>query len=146
MIVLLMMQLLLLMVALLFATDFSCFIDYQVGLPNVGKSTLFNTLTKLSIPAENFPFCTIEPNEARVNIPDERFDWLLQLYKPKSEVRGHMFLLPLVHVIDVISDVGFYLIVVTVSMLICDIGWNTAWTHCRVGLKTCGVLNSFCKY
>lgn len=58
----------------------------QVGLPNVGKSTLFNTLTKLSIPAENFPFCTIEPNEARVNVPDERFDWLCQLYKPKSEV------------------------------------------------------------
>ncbi|KAF3592876.1 hypothetical protein DY000_02023041 [Brassica cretica] len=57
-----------------------------VGLPNVGKSTLFNTLTKLSIPAENFPFCTIEPNEARVNIPDERFDWLCQLYKPKSEI------------------------------------------------------------
>ncbi|KAL3696669.1 hypothetical protein R1sor_010745 [Riccia sorocarpa] len=43
-----------------------------VGLPNVGKSTLFNTLTKLSIPAENFPFCTIEPNEARVHVPDER--------------------------------------------------------------------------
>lgn len=59
---------------------------FQVGLPNVGKSTLFNTLTKLSIPAENFPFCTIEPNEARVNIPDERFDWLCQLFKPKSEV------------------------------------------------------------
>ena len=59
----------------------------QVGLPNVGKSTLFNTLTKLSIPAENFPFCTIEPNEARVNVPDERFEWLCQLHKPKSEVR-----------------------------------------------------------
>ncbi|MCL7029065.1 hypothetical protein MKW94_000880, partial [Papaver nudicaule] len=56
-----------------------------VGLPNVGKSTLFNTLTKLSIPAENFPFCTIEPNEARVNIPDERFEWLCQTFKPKSE-------------------------------------------------------------
>lgn len=36
-----------------------------VGLPNVGKSTLFNLLTKLAIPAQNFPFCTIEPNEAR---------------------------------------------------------------------------------
>lgn len=60
----------------------------QVGLPNVGKSTLFNTLTKLSIPAENFPFCTIEPNEARINVPDERFDWLCQLFKPKSEVCG----------------------------------------------------------
>ncbi|KAL5977374.1 Obg-like ATPase 1 [Asimina triloba] len=55
-----------------------------VGLPNVGKSTLFNTLTKLAIPAENFPFCTIEPNEARINVPDERFDWLCELYKPKS--------------------------------------------------------------
>ncbi|KAJ0837580.1 putative GTP binding domain, P-loop containing nucleoside triphosphate hydrolase [Helianthus annuus] len=61
-----------------------------VGLPNVGKSTLFNTLTKLSIPAENFPFCTIEPNEARVNIPDERFNWLCQLFKPKSEVSAFL--------------------------------------------------------
>jgi obg-like ATPase 1 len=58
----------------------------QVGLPNVGKSTFFNIITKLAIPAENFPFCTIEPNEARVNVPDERFLWLCQLYKPKSEV------------------------------------------------------------
>ncbi|GBG59216.1 hypothetical protein CBR_g32232 [Chara braunii] len=57
-----------------------------VGLPNVGKSTLFNTLTKLSIPAENFPFCTIEPHQARVNVPDDRFTWLCDLYKPKSEV------------------------------------------------------------
>ncbi|KAB2009368.1 hypothetical protein ES319_D10G162200v1 [Gossypium barbadense] len=48
-----------------------------VGLPNAGKSTLFNTLRKLSIPAENFPFCTIEPNEARVNVPDERFELLV---------------------------------------------------------------------
>ncbi|XP_049383683.1 obg-like ATPase 1 isoform X2 [Solanum stenotomum] len=61
-----------------------------VGLPNVGKSTLFNTLTKLSIPAENFPFCTIEPNEARVHVPDERFEWLCQLYKPKSEVAAFL--------------------------------------------------------
>ncbi|KAJ6753328.1 OBG GTPASE FAMILY [Salix purpurea] len=61
-----------------------------VGLPNVGKSTLFNTLTKMSIPAENFPFCTIEPNEARVNIPDERFEWLCQLFKPKSEVSAFL--------------------------------------------------------
>eukprot|EP00252_Welwitschia_mirabilis_P004747 TRINITY_DN15041_c0_g1_i1.p1 TRINITY_DN15041_c0_g1~~TRINITY_DN15041_c0_g1_i1.p1 ORF type:complete len:395 (-),score=84.98 TRINITY_DN15041_c0_g1_i1:473-1657(-) len=61
-----------------------------VGLPNVGKSTLFNTLTKLAIPAENFPFCTIEPNEARVNVPDERFQWLCNLYKPKSEVSAFL--------------------------------------------------------
>jgi len=57
-----------------------------VGLPNVGKSTLFNTLTKCAIPAENFPFCTIEPNVARVNIPDDRFNWLCNTYKPKNSV------------------------------------------------------------
>jgi len=57
-----------------------------VGLPNVGKSTLFNVLTKLSVPAENFPFCTIDPNEARVNVPDERFDWLCEFHKPASKV------------------------------------------------------------
>ena len=45
-----------------------------LGLPNVGKSTLFNALTKSSIPAENFPFCTIEPNLGIVNVPDKRLD------------------------------------------------------------------------
>ena len=45
-----------------------------LGLPNVGKSTLFNAITKSSIPAENFPFCTIEPNLGIVNVPDERLD------------------------------------------------------------------------
>ena len=42
----------------------------SVGLPNVGKSTLFNMLTKLSVPAENYPFCTIEPNKANAAVPD----------------------------------------------------------------------------
>jgi len=57
-----------------------------VGLPNVGKSTLFNILTKLSVPASNFPFCTIDPNEARVAVPDERFEWLVDFFKPLSRV------------------------------------------------------------
>eukprot|EP00727_Mastigamoeba_balamuthi_P012207 m51a1_g7609 putative obg-like atpase 1-like (409) ;mRNA; f:261303-263161 len=61
-----------------------------VGLPNVGKSTLFNLLTKLNIPAQNFPFCTIEPNEARVAIPDERFDFLVEKFKPASRVQAHL--------------------------------------------------------
>lgn len=48
-----------------------------VGLPNVGKSTLFNVLTKLSIPAENFPFCTIEPNQVcSSNPPHAAQGWL----------------------------------------------------------------------
>jgi len=61
-----------------------------VGLPNVGKSTLFNILTKMSIPAENYPFCTIEPNLSRVYVPDERFDWLVQHFKPASQVPAQL--------------------------------------------------------
>ncbi|XP_016408553.1 obg-like ATPase 1 [Sinocyclocheilus rhinocerous] len=57
-----------------------------VGLPNVGKSTFFNVLTKSEAAAENFPFCTIDPNESRVPIPDERFDFLSQYHKPASKV------------------------------------------------------------
>jgi len=58
-----------------------------VGLPNVGKSTFFNVLTKSSqAAAENFPFCTIDPNEARVPVPDERWEWLVQHHKPASKV------------------------------------------------------------
>ena len=58
-----------------------------VGLPNVGKSTLFNTIAKCDLgKAANFPYATIEPEEARVPVPDERFLWLCDLYKPKSEV------------------------------------------------------------
>merc|ERR1719502_1321458 len=57
-----------------------------VGLPNVGKSTTFNVLTHSEAPAENFPFCTKDPNEARVPVPDERFDWLCDFHKPPSKV------------------------------------------------------------
>lgn len=49
-----------------------------VGLPNVGKSTLFNALTRRNVPAENFPFCTIQPNSAIVAVPDDRLDRLAQ--------------------------------------------------------------------
>jgi len=57
-----------------------------VGMPNVGKSTLFNVLTKLNVPAENYPFCTIDSNDARVSVPDERYDWLINHWKPASKV------------------------------------------------------------
>ena len=49
----------------------------------MGKSTLFNVLTKVGVPAENFPFCTIDPNFARVHVPDERYNWLCSQFKPK---------------------------------------------------------------
>jgi obg-like ATPase 1 len=56
-----------------------------VGLPNVGKSSLFNLLTKTALAAaENFPFCTIEPNESRCPVPDERYEYLCNLWKPPS--------------------------------------------------------------
>ena len=54
-----------------------------VGLPNVGKSTLFNALTKAAIAAENFPFCTIEPNTGIVPVPDERLEKLSAIVKPQ---------------------------------------------------------------
>jgi len=55
-----------------------------VGLPNVGKSTLFNALTNAGAESANYPFCTIEPNVGVVSVPDERLDFLAQLYSPKK--------------------------------------------------------------
>jgi GTP-binding protein YchF len=55
-----------------------------VGLPNVGKSTLFNALTKAGIQAENYPFCTIDPNIGVVPVPDPRLDRLAQIVRPKQ--------------------------------------------------------------
>ncbi|MGX5218303.1 MULTISPECIES: redox-regulated ATPase YchF [Pseudomonas] len=57
-----------------------------VGLPNVGKSTLFNALTKSGIAAENFPFCTIEPNTGIVPMPDPRLDALAEIVKPERVI------------------------------------------------------------
>lgn len=57
-----------------------------VGVPNVGKSTFFNVLTKSQAAAENFPFCTIDPNESRVPVPDERWEYLCNYHKPASKV------------------------------------------------------------
>jgi obg-like ATPase 1 len=57
-----------------------------VGLPNVGKSSMFNLLSKLNVPASNFAFCTIEPNLAKVPVPDPRFDDLVKMYEPRSVV------------------------------------------------------------
>ncbi|MDB5761674.1 MAG: hypothetical protein JWQ21_669 [Herminiimonas sp.] len=57
-----------------------------VGLPNVGKSTLFNALTKAGIPAENYPFCTIEPNVGMVEVPDPRLAALSDIVKPERVV------------------------------------------------------------
>ena len=55
-----------------------------VGLPNVGKSTLFNAITNAGVPADNYAFCTIDPNVGVVSVPDERLDWLAELHNPKK--------------------------------------------------------------
>ena len=55
-----------------------------VGLPNVGKSTLFNAITNAGVPADNYAFCTIDPNVGVVNVPDSRLQWLADFHKPKK--------------------------------------------------------------
>ena len=57
-----------------------------IGLPNVGKSTLFNAITQSSIPAENFPFCTIEPNVGVVEVPDSRLNKLQEIVRAKKVI------------------------------------------------------------
>ncbi|MDP1629055.1 MAG: GTPase, partial [bacterium] len=57
-----------------------------VGLPNVGKSTLFQALTKKQVDRANYPFCTIDPNVGVVSVPDERLEKLAELLKPKKKI------------------------------------------------------------
>ena len=61
-----------------------------VGLPNVGKSTLFNALTQAGIDAENFPFCTIDPNTGVVPVPDPRLNQLSDIVNPQKVIPATM--------------------------------------------------------
>lgn len=61
-----------------------------VGLPNVGKSTLFNALTNSHVPTENFPFCTIDPSVGKVPVADDRLSFLAALYKPQKTVPAYL--------------------------------------------------------
>uniref|UniRef100_A0A023FM73 Obg-like ATPase 1 n=1 Tax=Amblyomma cajennense TaxID=34607 RepID=A0A023FM73_AMBCJ len=75
-----------------------------VGLPNVGKSTFFNVLTANQVPAENFPFCTIDPNESRVAVPDARFDYLCEYFKPASKVPAFLNVVDIAGLVKGASD------------------------------------------
>lgn len=75
-----------------------------VGLPNVGKSTFFNVLTKSAAAAENFPFCTIDPNESRVPVPDERYDWLCEHHKPVSKVPAFLLVTDIAGLVEGASE------------------------------------------
>ena len=59
-----------------------------IGLPNVGKSTLFNAITNAGAESANYPFCTIDPNVGMVTVPDERLDVLAQMYSPKKKTHA----------------------------------------------------------
>ena len=61
-----------------------------VGLPNVGKSTLFNAITQAGAESANYPFCTIEPNVGIVDVPDERLDTLAKMYNPKKVTHAYI--------------------------------------------------------
>ena len=58
-----------------------------VGLPNVGKSTLFNAITRSQVEAANYPFATIKPNIKTVEVPDERVDRLAEIFHPRKAVK-----------------------------------------------------------
>lgn len=61
-----------------------------LGLPNVGKSSLFNLLTEQAVAAENYPFCTIDPNESRCAVPDLRYDWLCDVWQSPSKIPAYL--------------------------------------------------------
>jgi obg-like ATPase 1 len=63
-----------------------------LGLPNVGKSSLFNLLTEQAAAAENYPFCTIDPNESRCPVPDWRYEWLCNVYSPASKIPAYLMI------------------------------------------------------
>lgn len=75
-----------------------------VGMANIGKSTTFNLLTNLNVPAENFPFCTIDPNLAIVPVPDPRFENLCKLYEPNKKVASTLSIIDIAGLVKGASE------------------------------------------
>jgi obg-like ATPase 1 len=78
-----------------------------LGLPNVGKSSFFNLITAQSVAAENYPFCTIDPNESRCPVPDQRFKWLCDLWEPASIVPAYLHITDIAGLIRGASEGNF---------------------------------------
>lgn len=66
-----------------------------LGMANIGKSSIFNILSNLNVPAENIPFCTIDPNIAYLSVNDERFEGLCKMYNPQKSVN------PILRIVDI---------------------------------------------
>ena len=79
-----------------------------VGLPNVGKSTLFNAITKAGAEAANYPFCTIEPNVGVVSVPDKRLDKLAEIYNPEKYTPAVVEFVDIAGLVAGREDVYFY--------------------------------------
>ncbi|MFP4548365.1 MAG: redox-regulated ATPase YchF [Fidelibacterota bacterium] len=75
-----------------------------VGLPNVGKSTLFNALTKMNVPMDNYPFCTIDPHVGTVEVPDERLELLSKIYTPEKTIHTTLQFVDIAGLVDGASE------------------------------------------
>lgn len=96
-----------------------------VGLPNVGKSTLFNAITNAGAESANYPFCTIEPNVGVVAVPDTRLDKLAEIYKPEKYTPAIVEFVDIAglvkgaHLRERGSETNFYLILERLMPLFC---------------------------
>jgi Fe2+ transport system protein B len=93
------------------------------------KSSLFNALTNSSVPAENYPFCTIDPSEARVEVPDDRVDWLVKSYQSKKVTPAHVGF-SFIRVSHVMLSLFFFFLIVDRS------GYCRSCTWCISGCRS----------
>ena len=89
-----------------------------LGLPNVGKSALFNALTGCSVSSQNYPFCTVDPNISTVRVPDFRIDKLSEMYNPEKTTYATIEFVDIAHLICSPFPLLIYLISTTLTRLV----------------------------